>query len=149
MEGGRRGKEPAAGGVVSPRASSVIGAVASLGTNLVLYPLDLIKVKLQGISYIDIICFASWPKIKCCSARAYREMLEASRFRALRTVVASTFRDGGLRAFYVGLTPGTAHDTPAHTRTRTRTRTHKQTRHTHHRTRTRNKLTMVCSWPQD
>jgi hypothetical protein len=49
MEGGRRGKEPAAGGVVSPRASSVIGAVASLGTNLVLYPLDLIKVKLQGI----------------------------------------------------------------------------------------------------
>jgi hypothetical protein len=34
--------------VVSPRASSVIGAVASLGTNLVLYPLDLIKVKLQG-----------------------------------------------------------------------------------------------------
>jgi hypothetical protein len=47
MEGGRKGKEPAAG-VVSPRASSVIGAVASLGTNLVLYPLDLIKVKLQG-----------------------------------------------------------------------------------------------------
>ncbi|ELR22325.1 carrier superfamily protein [Acanthamoeba castellanii str. Neff] len=85
MEGGRKGKEPAAG-VVSPRASSVIGAVASLGTNLVLYPLDLIKVKLQ--------------------ARAYKEMLEASRFRALRTVVASTFRDGGLRAFYVGLTPG-------------------------------------------
>jgi hypothetical protein len=33
---------------VSPRASSVIGMVASLGTNLVLYPLDLIKVKLQG-----------------------------------------------------------------------------------------------------
>jgi hypothetical protein len=36
-------------------------------------------------------------------------MLEASRFRALRAVVASTFRDGGLRAFYVGLTPGTTH----------------------------------------
>jgi hypothetical protein len=55
-------------------------------------------------------------------------MLEASRFRALRTVVASTFRDGGLRAFYVGLTPGTAHDTPHHTRTHA---------HTHTRTRTK------------
>jgi hypothetical protein len=33
-------------------------------------------------------------------------MLEASRFRALRAVVAGTFRDGGFRAFYVGLTPG-------------------------------------------
>jgi hypothetical protein len=51
------GKAPTAGGsggagVVSPRASSLIGAVASLGTNLVLYPLDLIKVKLQGIYFI-------------------------------------------------------------------------------------------------
>jgi hypothetical protein len=47
------GKAPTAGGagVVSPRASSLIGAVASLGTNLVLYPLDLIKVKLQGIYF--------------------------------------------------------------------------------------------------
>jgi hypothetical protein len=50
------------------------------------------------------------------TARAYREMLEASRFRALRAVVASTFHDGGLRAFYVGLTPGTMH---AHTHTHT------------------------------
>jgi hypothetical protein len=43
-DGGTGGTRPA----VSPRASSVIGMVASLGTNLVLYPLDLIKVKLQG-----------------------------------------------------------------------------------------------------
>lgn len=37
---------------LSPRASSVVGMVASVGTNLVLYPLDLIKVKLQGKAHI-------------------------------------------------------------------------------------------------
>jgi len=79
-------KAEASGSMLSPLASAVIGMVASVGTNLVLYPLDLVKVKLQ--------------------ARAYQEMLEVSRFRALRTVVSTTFSGGGLRAFYVGLTPG-------------------------------------------
>lgn len=43
-------KAEASGSMLSPLASAVIGMVASVGTNLVLYPLDLVKVKLQGSS---------------------------------------------------------------------------------------------------
>jgi hypothetical protein len=33
---------------ITPTVNGIIGVVASLSTNLVLYPLDLIKVRLQG-----------------------------------------------------------------------------------------------------
>lgn len=90
-----------------PAISGAIGVASSLATNGVLYPMDLIKVRLQGTD----VLFYSYGETSSIrsndpSAKAAGELIERSRFRALRGVVFNTFKEGGLRAFYVGLVPG-------------------------------------------
>ncbi|KAL6045296.1 Nicotinamide adenine dinucleotide transporter 1, chloroplastic [Balamuthia mandrillaris] len=69
-----------------PWQSGGIGAVAAVLTNFTLYPLDLLRTRLQ--------------------AQAHKEVLAKSRFRAIRAVLTQTWQQGGVRGFYVGLIPG-------------------------------------------
>jgi solute carrier family 25 folate transporter 32 len=71
---------------VSPLMSGFIGMLAAINTNILLYPLDLIKVKLQ--------------------AQAPQQKLVGWWFRSIRNIVTSTYSSNKIRGFYIGILPG-------------------------------------------
>lgn len=54
MTGGGGDKKVPTAQLLSPKVNLIIAATSSLSTNLVLYPLDLIKVKLQGTGWLTL-----------------------------------------------------------------------------------------------
>lgn len=111
---------------LKPLMSGMVGMLAAVGTNFVLYPLDLVKVRLQGTKllahrihkpgFAAFLCTAILPFVLFLLlnfmlllfnlAAAYKDILKLSRFRAIREVVTTTWAEGGARGFYVGLAPG-------------------------------------------
>jgi len=109
---------------VTPWLNGAFGLVASLGTNFVLYPLDLIKVRLQGTTTTTMAAALSEStsrhresisRCSVCSAKAPRERvgLDAAsnsgtiaRRGAMRAMVREVASSAGARGFFVGVAPG-------------------------------------------